>query len=208
MVDLYANMVKEPEKPRVKTLFVNLIMGPGAGKSTVSTGVFSKLKRAGVNAEYVSEFAKDKTWESEDHLALQCQPYITGKQFFRQFRVDGQVDVAVTDTSLLLALVYETFGSTPSYQKAVVEQYNLFRNLPILLTRNPDRPYNPRGRRQTKEQAEALDKKIVETIDGLQIPYLKFEMTDDDAVEHEIVTAITNHIERVNNAVERFSQKA
>ena len=43
---------------------VNLFGAPGAGKSTGAAYIFSKLKLAGVNAELVTEFAKDKVWES------------------------------------------------------------------------------------------------------------------------------------------------
>ena len=44
------------------TLIVNLYGGPGCGKSTGAAYLFSKLKMAGVDAEYVPEFAKDKVW--------------------------------------------------------------------------------------------------------------------------------------------------
>ena len=54
------------------TIVVNLFAGPGAGKSTGAAYIFSKLKMAGVDAEYVTEFAKDKTWE-ENQKVLNCQ---------------------------------------------------------------------------------------------------------------------------------------
>ena len=44
-------------------LIINLFGAPGAGKSTGAAYVFSQLKAAGVNAELVTEFAKDKVWE-------------------------------------------------------------------------------------------------------------------------------------------------
>ena len=45
-------------------LVVNLFGAPGAGKSTGAAYIFSQLKMAGINAELVTEFAKDKVWES------------------------------------------------------------------------------------------------------------------------------------------------
>lgn len=45
------------------TLIVNLYGGPGTGKSTGAAYIFSKLKMDGIDAEYVTEFAKDKVWE-------------------------------------------------------------------------------------------------------------------------------------------------
>jgi len=44
-------------------LVVNLFGAPGAGKSTGAAYIFSQLKMAGINAELVTEFAKDKVWE-------------------------------------------------------------------------------------------------------------------------------------------------
>ena len=41
-------------------LVVNLFGVPGAGKSTGAAYIFSQLKMAGVNAELITEFAKDK----------------------------------------------------------------------------------------------------------------------------------------------------
>ena len=76
----------------IDTLIVNLFAGPGAGKSTAAAYIFSKLKMAGINAEYVTEFAKDKTWE-ENQKVLNCQFYISGKQAFRLARVYAPVSV-------------------------------------------------------------------------------------------------------------------
>ena len=64
------------------TLIVNLYGGPGSGKSTGAAYLFAKLKMAGVDAEYVTEFAKDKVWEGNQE-AFRCQFYITGKRTFR-----------------------------------------------------------------------------------------------------------------------------
>ena len=59
------------------TLLVNLYAGPGAGKSTGAAYIFAKLKTAGVDCEYVSEYAKDRVWQ-EDQFPLQhCQLYVT-----------------------------------------------------------------------------------------------------------------------------------
>lgn len=43
------------------TLVVNLLGGPGCGKSTGAAYIFSQLKMRNIDAELVTEFAKDKT---------------------------------------------------------------------------------------------------------------------------------------------------
>lgn len=42
----------------LNTIVVNLFGEPGAGKSTAAMDITARLKRKGINAEYVSEFAK------------------------------------------------------------------------------------------------------------------------------------------------------
>ena len=54
------------------TLIVNLYGGPGSGKSTGAAYIFSMLKMVGVDAEYVTEFAKDKVWEGNQEV-FKCQ---------------------------------------------------------------------------------------------------------------------------------------
>lgn len=41
-------------------ILINLFGAPGTGKSTGAAYIFSQLKMKGINAELVTEFAKDK----------------------------------------------------------------------------------------------------------------------------------------------------
>jgi nicotinamide riboside kinase len=171
-------------------LFCNILGGPGTGKSTVASGVFCKLKLMGFNAEYIQEYAKDKTWE-KNRIALDCQPYIMGKQLFRQYRLMDQVEIAVTDTSLLLANVYKTFGVTPSYEKTTIEQFNLFDNMCIFLVRNTDaHPYNPKGRSQNEDEAKELDAQILELLIDNHIPFHTVRVAKDDSTVNTCVELI------------------
>ena len=136
-----------------KTLVVNLIGGPGSGKSTTASGVFYALKRVGVNCEMALEFAKDKVWE-ESYKILDDQFYIFGKQYHKLFRLNGKVDVIITDSPLIISILY---NKTPSkyFNDFVLEQYNTFYNLTFLLNRPKN--YQAEGRIQTKEESEVLD---------------------------------------------------
>ena len=51
-------------------LVVNLFGAPGAGKSTGAAYIFSRLKMLGINAELVTEFAKDKVWENNQEAII------------------------------------------------------------------------------------------------------------------------------------------
>ena len=87
------------------TKVICLCGGPGVGKSTVATGLFSALKQRKVSCEYVSEYAKEVVWEGT-HKLLENQIHIFAEQFRRQFRLLGKVDYIVTDSPLILSSVY------------------------------------------------------------------------------------------------------
>lgn len=63
----------------INTIVVNLFGEPSAGKSTAAMDITARLKRKGINAEYVSEFAKDKVYEQKSE-GFKHQKYIFGKQ--------------------------------------------------------------------------------------------------------------------------------
>ena len=89
----------------MKTLIVNIFGGPGAGKSTTMAGVFSQLKRLDIDCEQVTEFAKDLVWEDRQET-FKDELYIFAKQAHRLFRVNGKVDVIITDRPLILTNLY------------------------------------------------------------------------------------------------------
>lgn len=152
------------------TLFVNLFGGPGTGKSTTAALLFGQLKEAGVNAELVTEFAKDVVWE--DRRVIACQPYVFGKQLWRLERLRGKVDVVVTDAPLVLSLVYaEALGE--AWKQVVLAQTSKFNNMNVFLVRdNIEHPYNPEGRYQKDvEEAETLDRKIKDVLNDARLPY-------------------------------------
>lgn len=157
-------------------LLLNLFGGPGTGKSTMASIIHARMKEAGVNSEYISEYAKDKTWEGNG-TTLECQPYVTGKQFWRQFRLLGGVDFAVTDSPLITGLLYQGFGCTPDWEKGVINQFHLFNNLNVFLVRNSaNHPYNTKGRNQTEEQAMEIDNKTRALLIRYGIPFVEVEI--------------------------------
>jgi adenylate kinase family enzyme len=93
---------------------INIFGAPGTGKSTTSAGIFHNLKLKGLDVEYVQEYAKDKTWQS-DFETLKCQPYVTGKQLFRLHRLRNKVEYVVTDAPILNGILYQDEYATPNW---------------------------------------------------------------------------------------------
>lgn len=159
---------KKEDKPlKRKTLVVNLYAGPGSGKSTTAAGVFFELKSRGINCELATEFVKDLVWE-ERHKAISNQVYIFAKQQHRITRLLGEVDVIVTDSPLLLTLVYGKPEDVALKNLALVEHNKLW-TFNCFIKRNKE--YNPKGRWQTYAEARDLDRSIADMLDKEQVPY-------------------------------------
>ena len=141
-----------------KPIIINLAGAPGAGKSTGAAYIFYKLKAAGINAELITEFAKDKTWE-HNNVALSNQIYILGKQYYRIARCADQVDVVVTDSPILLSILYGEHCFYSSELNMLVKKL-WQENNNLLYFINRVKKYNPAGRNQTAEESDALSTQL------------------------------------------------
>jgi hypothetical protein len=149
------------------TIIINLISGPGVGKSTIAAGVFYRLKSLGINAELATEYAKDKVWE--DSIAvLENQIYIFGKQHHRLFRLCGKVDVIVTDSPILLSIVYDK-SKNEIFKELVLQEFKKFKSMTYFLERV--KPYMTKGRTQTEEEAMEVDADVKSMLDSCEVPY-------------------------------------
>ena len=185
-----------------KTLVVNLFGVPGAGKSTGAAHIFSCIKMAGVNAELITEYAKDKVWERNDE-AFRNQAYIFGEQSYRISRCAGKVDVIVTDSPLPLSVMYNNDERlTENFNKAVMDVFNTYDNLNYLLLRV--KPYNPVGRKQTEAESDALGASVISLLKDRNIPYRSIEgdVKGYDEIVREILLRING--EKVMNDITEF----
>ena len=164
------------------TIVVNLIGGPGSGKSTCASGIFYKLKQSGINCELALEFAKDKVWEDSIKV-LDDQLYIFGKQYHKLFRLKDKVDVIITDSPLLVSILYNKTQSK-YFDDLVVEQYNTFNNMLFFINR-PD-TYQTEGRLQSANDAKTIDDETKSMLKDNNIPYT--EIPCENAVE--VITKI------------------
>ena len=172
-----------------KPLVINLFGAPGAGKSTGAAMIFAELKKRGVNAELVTEFAKDKTWE-HNAMALGCQEYVFGKQSYRLARCKADVDVIVTDSPLPLSLLYTSdpaLIADDAFQKVVMNVFNSYNNLSYFVNRV--KPYNPKGRNQTEAESDALAAPLKKLINENDISCVEINGDDEGyaAVVAEVV---------------------
>ena len=152
------------------TLVLNFYGGPGSGKSTLAAGTFAEVKWKGIEAELVTEYAKDKVWE-EHYAVLEYQNYLFAKQLHRLERLRDKVEVIITDSPLLLTLVYG--NNVPDvFRSYVTYCYSTWNNIDVFLDRQ--KPYSPVGRVQkTIEEARAIDEQIQQLFQTIKMPLIQ-----------------------------------
>lgn len=156
---------------KFNTLVVNLFAGSGAGKSSNAYIIAGLLKMKGIETEYISEFAKDLCWEGRDK-AFKLQPYIFGKQLKKQFYVNENTQVIISDSPILLSAVYDPEQDI-NFRKYILKTFNNFNNYNIFLNRGNVK-FSSIGRNESNvKESEKFDIKLKNFLNENQIPYVE-----------------------------------
>jgi hypothetical protein len=161
------------ENLKKDTLVVNLLGGPGIGKSTMCAHVFAKLKWAGVDAEMALEEAKSIVWEG-NLLRLKDQLFVSGIQHYSIFKLLGKVDVVITDSPIMLGTVYMDDSVLAD---ALFNRHESMRNINFFINRR--NVYNTNGRLHDEIGACKKDDEIRDMMNNYSIPYYIVDGTED-----------------------------
>lgn len=154
---------------------INFFGGPGAGKSTAAAGLFYELKKRWFRAELVTEFAKELVWAGNAHMLSQ-QNFIFANQEHRLARLAGQVDVAVSDSPLLLSAYYAPDAYELSFKQSVFAFFSTYENINIFVRRSHE--YSDAGRLQNQEEADAISRTMEDFLLDNGIPYYAITASD------------------------------
>lgn len=144
----------------MRTLVVNLFAGPGGGKTTCAWDIASKLKQRGVEAEYVSEYAKELVWDGKTEMldgSLENQKMLYTEQNRRVQRLLGKVDVVVTDSPAILSAIYAK-EADEEFIKQMLSDFNNQKNFNLFINRG--KTFQQQGRIHTLEESKKIDKEI------------------------------------------------
>lgn len=176
-------------KTKGSTRVICFFGGPGVGKTTLATGLFSLMKKLDYSVEYVSEYAKEVTWEGTNKL-LENQLHVFAEQFRRQWRLKDKVDFIITDSPLLLSIIYldvynNKHNQLPANYVDVTKDYiwhtnNLFDNINLVVTRN--KYYKEEGRNETREEAIKIDDMILDFLECDPIVKVSHDMTTQEVL--------------------------
>ncbi len=139
---------------------INLIGGPNTGKTTTALGLTYLMKMAGYRVKYVSEYAEEMVYEERSNI-LEDQLYILAKQNRRLHRLRGLVDYVVTDSPLVLGLVYAKDGGSPELRSLIHNYWNQYDNATFMLGRNSQMKFETQGRvQQSHTECLGIDDRI------------------------------------------------
>ena len=165
-------------------IVINLFGAPGVGKSTAAAYLYHLLSSKGISTELVTEFAKDLIWDGCEHtLAFGLeQPYVFGNQLHRIERCVGSVDVIITDSPLPMTIAYDNSGSQ-AFKELVCECFDDYNNINCFLSFDSDNgrdvDYNSAGRLQTLAESVAIEEKMKQILDELDIAYVEFKRNNN-----------------------------
>lgn len=163
-----------------QTLVINTIGEPSVGKTTAAHGLMYKLRCKGISAEFIPEVAKELVW-GNDFTSLGCQQYILGEMLRRLERVNGKVDVIVTDGPLILAAYYNNRYapnkySAVSFEDLAISAFNSYKNLVLFFER--DHPYEADGRNQDETESAIIRKDLRALLLKHHIDYIDLISTE------------------------------
>lgn len=179
-----------PSKYRAK--IINLMGGPGCGKTTIAAGVFARLKSKGINVEYVQEYAKKLVWlERWDDLNNQYS--VSRKQYDVLKAIANKVDFIITDGPLAHGFYYikhnkNNISSKKKTSKSLHEWIDEFNNENYFLTRG-DHPYETEGRYQNEKEAREVDEHMKKILKEEGVKFKIYTSNDDtsDIITEEII---------------------
>lgn len=168
---------------------INIYGSPGCGKSTAASYLFYQFKtKTKLKTELVTEYAKDLTYDDRIKT-LSCQPYVFGKQLYKLDRLRDKVDVAITDSPLLLSCLYSKYSKNynlPQLIDGYFNAYNTFNNISLLLsTDKVINSYAAYGRSQSAQESLDLYDELVHMLDKYEEPYIYYDdVTFENLVEY------------------------
>jgi nicotinamide riboside kinase len=176
-----------------KIKVINLLGGPGCGKSTNALGITNKLKRKGQSIELIDEYAKELFWRKDHSCRFKNQIDIVANQYNKQLYLqENEVKLCVTDSPIILSMAYKPSDYFKSFDAMVLEIFNSFDNLNFFLVR--DFPFVQEGRIQNESESKELSDKIMQILMDNNIPirFIKSNYESEDIIIKIIESELTD----------------
>jgi hypothetical protein len=162
------------------TLVVNLLGGPGAGKSTAAWEIAATLKKSGKSVELIAEYAKELVYDKRFDLldgSAKNQRLVCEEQVRRQERLMGEVDYAITDSPIMLQLLYLKDRESDAGKALTreIEEYLLDYKLSVFnVVVKRHGLFEENGRIHTEVQSMDIDDSVVDLLRHYSKSYMEY----------------------------------
>ena len=164
---------------------LNIIAGPGAGKSTKAAWLYSQLKIQNFSVELIGEYVK--AWASQDREVKKYdQYYLFGKQQQYEYRhLSFGVKNIVTDSPTFMSSIYAEIYHGAKYAKPLEMMDDLYEEEYPSYSMFIDRTgmeYVTEGRFETESQAIDVDNAILKKMKTKKRNFEIFKWNDFNAI--------------------------
>lgn len=159
------------QEKKYDTIVINLLGGPGAGKTTCAWLIASELKKLGIVTEYVSEVAKEYVWDNNLSVlngSLSSQRKLLEEQDKRVQRLIGKVEAIVTDSPILINPIYLK-EENREYNAEIIQRFKQQKNINIFVKRG--KSFEIEGRIHSHEESQKIDEKIINLLTSNNLYY-------------------------------------
>lgn len=160
---------KAAKQKKGKDIVINLIGGPGCGKSILAAKLFVKFKLKYISCDISFEYIKRKLREKALKV-IQSQIYVFGKQQFQLFTMRDEVLVTITDSPIVLSAIYDK-TKCPHLKALILKEFNSYNNFTYFIERDKNAEYEQEGRYQDLKGAKKVDRMVKKFMDENNIPY-------------------------------------
>ena len=170
---------------------INILGGPGVGKSTMAARVFSDMKSSGWEIELVQEKIKEWVYDGIYPKSFD-QFYIFAQQLHREDRIlKSENTIIITDSPIFLTTSYAEHGKCTGSRQMIEIAREFERKYPsinVIIKRQFD--YNKNARYHSEEEAREMDVYIYRHV-GVQYGIVPTIITSVDGL-YEIIDKEVN----------------
>ena len=147
--------------------------------------------------EYVPEYAKELVWDGRQDLlngSRENQSALVKEQARRIERLVGKVSVIVTDSPILLGLLYQK-EPYQDIEQFAFDKHSSMNNFNLFIKRGNEPAYEQAGRIHSREQSASIDEKIRAFLEDHNIFYGTYSRNQAEKIAENIRHSL-NHNKR------------
>lgn len=171
---------------------INIIGGPGSGKSLTAHSLFSSLGKDGYNVEFVQEYIKGYVFKKQKIHKFEQVKFYAKQQEAEEIYLENGVDHIVTECPLWLSPAYaisykkeSLIGPLTELSLSFEKEYN---SINVFLDRR-NVSYVEKGRYQTLAHAKEIDATIYKFLKDYNIDFETFcPITEEEDIYDYVCT--------------------